>query len=401
MALPLDGIRVLDLSNIVAGPLCSYQLAMMGAEVIKVERPDTGDLSRKMGADLSLGKIHMGVSFLSTNAGKKSMTLNLKQEQGRVIFRELVKDADVVFENFRPGVMERLGLGYDSLRAVNPGLVYCAVSGFGQDGPLSQRPAYDQIIQGFSGLMSVTGTPESGPFRAGYLVCDAMGAMTAAFAIAAALCRKKDTGEGAFIDVSLIESTLASMASWVVSTYQNAGKVPVPMGNENHSAAPSGTFQTKDGLLNVVNNEQKQFHALCDVVGRPEWKTDSRWADRDDRIRNREEIRVALDEVLRERPAAEWESLFTDAGVPAARVYSVPDIMAHPHLEEREFLKTFDEVPGIGRGATVAKSGYRLSGEDTSPKTPPPQLGEDTAEILGALGYGTDVIEALREEGTI
>ncbi len=401
MALPLDGIRVLDLSNIVAGPLCTYQLAMMGAEVIKVERPETGDLSRKMGADPSLGKIHMGVSFLSLNAGKKSMTLNLKQEQGREIFRQMVKDADVVFENFRPGVMKRLGLGYDSLRALNPGLVYCAVSGFGQDGPLSQRPAYDQIIQGFSGLMSVTGTPDSGPFRAGYLVCDAMGAMTAAFAIAAALCRKKDTGEGAFIDVSLLESTLASMASWVVSNYQNAGKVPVPMGNENHSAAPSGTFQTKDGLLNVVNNEQKQFHALCDVIGKPEWKTDPRWADRDDRIRNREEIRVALDEVLRKKPAEEWERLFTDAGVPAARVYSVPDIMAHPHLEARGFLKTFDEVPGIGRGATVAKSGYRLSSEDTSPKTPPPRLGEDTAKILGELGYDDARIETLREDGTI
>ena len=183
MSKPLAGVRVLDLSNIIAGPLCTYQLAQLGAEVIKIERPGTGDLSRKMGADPSMGRKNMGASFLALNAGKRSITLNIQQEQGREIFRMLLTNADVVFENFRPGVMKRLGLDYDSLKKINPGLVYCAVSGFGQDGPLSKRPAYDQIIQGYSGIMSVTGTEETGPFRAGYVVCDTMGAMTAAFAI--------------------------------------------------------------------------------------------------------------------------------------------------------------------------------------------------------------------------
>jgi formyl-CoA transferase len=401
MTKPLAGVRVLDLSNIIAGPLCTYQLVQLGADVIKVERPGTGDLSRKMGADPAMGRRNMGASFLSSNAGKRSITLNLQQERGREIFRALVKDAHVVFENFRPGVMARLGLGYDDLKKIRPGLVYCAVSGFGQDGPLSKRPAYDQIIQGYSGLMSVTGTEETGPFRAGYVVCDTMGAMTAAFAIVAALYRAQATGEGAFVDVSMLDASLVTMAAWVISNYVNAGDMPRPLGNESHSAAPSGTFPTKDGQINLVNNEQKQFETTCDVLGRPDLKSHPLFADRDDRLKHRKALRQELEAVLRTRTGAEWEKAFSAAGVPAGRIYSVPEILEHPHIKSRRIVKTFEKAGHEGRDVTVSTLGFRLVGEELDLDRPPPELGQDSRDVLREIGLDDAAIETLRREGTI
>src|SRR5688572_25271260 len=210
--LPLHGVRVLDLTNVIAGPLASYQFAMLGAEVIKIEVPGVGDLARKMGSDPELGARQMGASFLALNSGKRSITLNLKEERGKDVFKRLVRDADVVLENFRPGTMKKLALDYEVLKGVNPSLVFCAVSGFGQEGPLAQRPSYDQIIQGFCGIMSLTGDEQTAPTRAGYVVCDTMAAMTAAFAVAAALYRRQKTGEGEMIDVSMLDASLATMA---------------------------------------------------------------------------------------------------------------------------------------------------------------------------------------------
>src|SRR5271166_4157713 len=259
MTLPLHGVRVLDLTNVIAGPLASYQLALLGAEVIKVEVPGVGDLARKMGADPALGKRQMGASYLAMNAGKKSITLNLKSARGKEIFGQLAETADVVLENFRPGAMARLGLTAEMLRARNKRLIYCAVSGFGQTGPLAERASYDQIIQGYCGLMALTGEPETAPVKAGLVVCDTTAAITAAFAIAAALVRRGATGEGETIDVSMLDCALASMTSWVISNYLNAGYEARPIGNHSQTSAPSGTFRTADGPLNIVNNEQKQF----------------------------------------------------------------------------------------------------------------------------------------------
>ena len=233
----LSGVRVLDLTNVLAGPFACYQLAVLGAEVIKVEVPGSGDLARQLGADAELNQRHMGASFLAQNAGKRSITLNLKHAAGKAVFLRLVASSDVVVENFRPGVMDRLGLGYAALKEVRPDLVYCAISGFGQDGPLNGNPAYDQIIQGLSGVMSVTGTPENAPLRVGYPVCDTIGGITAAFAIAAALVKRGRSGEGEFIDVSMLEATLVTMG-WAVSNWLIAGVHPTPMGNENMTAAP-------------------------------------------------------------------------------------------------------------------------------------------------------------------
>jgi CoA:oxalate CoA-transferase len=261
----LDGVRVLDLTNVLAGPFCCYQLAQLGADVIKVEAPGSGDLARQLGADSGLNEKLMGASFLAQNAGKRSITINLKHPTGNKVFRRLVATADALVENFRPGVMDRLGLNYAVLKTLKPDLIYCAISGFGQDGPLKDNPAYDQIVQGLSGVMSVTGDPNTAPLRVGYPVADTIGGITAAFAIAAALFRRERNGEGEFIDVSMLEATLVTMG-WVVSNWLIAGVRPAPMGNENMTASPSGTFKTGVGLLNIAANKQEQFQKLCELI---------------------------------------------------------------------------------------------------------------------------------------
>lgn len=401
MALPLDGVRVVDCTNVIAGPLATYQLVMLGAEVIKIEVPGVGDLARKFGADPELGKKQMGASFFASNSGKKSVTLNLKTDGGKSAFLRLVKTADVVIENFRPGTMEKLGLGYAALSAIQPGLVYCAVSGFGQQGPLSQRPTYDQIIQGFCGLMSLTGDAQTAPIRAGYTVCDAMAAITAAYAICAALYRKATTGHGEMIDVSMLDASLASMAAWLVTNHLNAGDIPIPRGNENPSSSPSGTYRTGDGLLNIVNNEDKHFERTCEVIGRPELKTDPRFAVRTTRIRNRDQMKAVLEEALQAKSAAEWEVLFDQAGVPAGRIFTVPEIVRHPQLAAREFFKHFDDVPGADRAIDVPRLGFRMASGLPDVATPPPRLGQHTDAILESLGYAPADIDALRRQGAI
>lgn len=401
MTLPLDGVRVIDLTNVVAGPLASYQLVMLGADVIKIEIPGVGDLSRKMGADPALGKRQMGVSFLTLNAGKKSLTLNLKDDRGKEILKRLVRGADVVLENFRPGTMDDLGLGYDVLKDVNPSIVYCAISGFGQEGPLAQRPAYDQIIQGFCGLMSITGDERTAPTRAGYIVCDSMAAMTASFAICAALYRRAKTGEGEMIDVSMLDASLVTMAAWPVSNYLNAGHAPRPMGNENFSASPSGTFRTADGVLNLVINEEKQWQRLCDALEAPALKTDSRFADRFQRIAHRVELRTVIEELLQAKSAEEWAQQFVEAGVPAGPILKLPDIMRHPHIESRQLVKHFSGVPGVGRDIAVPRLGFRLANDQPDVDSPPPLLSEHTDEILAAAGCSAREIQDLRDAGVV
>lgn len=396
---PLKGIRVLDLTNVLAGPFCGHQLAHMGADVIKVETRGAGDLARQLGADTELNRSHMGVSFLAQNAGKRSITLDLKKPAGKDVFRRLVRGADVVLENFRPGVMSRLGLGFDELKNENPRLVYCAISGFGQSGELSSLPAYDQIIQGMSGVMSITGDPESAPLRVGYPVADTVGGLTAAFAIAACLA-DRNREDAVFIDVSMLEAVMATMG-WVVSNYLIAGRVPQPMGNENMTASPSGTFRTRDGLINIAANKQEQFEKVCEILGRPEWVSDSRFIDRHARLKNRAELKQLMEIEMAEKTTEEWWNLLREAGVPSGPVYSVPEVLEHPHLASRGMIAHYGNVPGVGRDLRIVRTGFQVNGATPSVEAPPPRLGEHTRAILEEHGYTFEEIVALESQEVI
>ncbi|WP_320783276.1 CoA transferase [Streptomyces sp. CRN 30] len=396
----LEGVRVLDLTNVLAGPYAGYQLALHGADVVKVEVPGSGDLARQLGADRELGEELLGASFLAQNAGKRSLTLNLKDPDGREALLRAVREADVLLENFRPGVMDRLGVGWKTLSAENPRLVYCAISGFGQTGPLRDRPAYDQIIQGLSGMMSVTGTPDTAPLRAGFPVADTLGGMAAAYAVAAALVRRGRTGEGAFVDVSMLESALTAMG-WVTSNYLISGREPQPMGNENFTAAPSGTFRTADGHLNIAANRQQQFTTLCRLIGREDLTADPRFTHPADRKTHRDALRDEVESALAARPAAEWEEILSDAGVPAARVLSVPDALGLDHLATRGFVHDLPFPDGRERRLSVLGSPVRVDGEPAASPAPPPLLGEHTDDVLAELGYTAVEITALREGGAI
>lgn len=378
MSMPLAGVRVLDLTNVLAGPFCCHQLAHLGAEVIKVERPKGGDLARQLGADAELNRELMGVSFLAQNAGKRSVTLDFKLEEDRARFLDLVVSADVLVENFRPGVMQRLGLDFECLKRVNDRLIYCAISGFGQDGPLANYPAYDQIIQGMSGVMSITGAPDNAPYRVGYPLADTIGGLTAAMAINAALAEKRRQAH--FIDVSMLESVLSTMG-WAVSNLLVAGRAPGPLGNDNVTASPSGTFRTADGLLNIAANKQEQFEALCRVVGHEEWASDSRFCERQARLVHRRALAELIESALERETTEHWWQALVAVGVPAGPVYSVAEALDHPQVRDRGLIERFDDS-GIGRPLEIVSGGYRIDGQAPHVMTPPPRLGADNATLL-------------------
>jgi CoA:oxalate CoA-transferase len=389
----LEGVRVLDLTNVLAGPFATLHLSLLGAEVIKIENPDGGDLARKLGNVPEYNQQLLGTSFLAQNANKKSLTLNLKAEEGKEIFRRLALRADVLVENFRPGVMERLGFSYEQLRKINPKIIYCAITGFGQTGPDASKPAYDQIIQGLSGLMSINGDERLNPLRCGFPVCDTVGGLNAAFAIMAALYHRQRTGKGQFIDIALLDSIMPLMG-WVAANLLIGGQQPVALGNENFTAAPSSMFRTKDGRINIAANQQQQWEDLADELCLSELKTDPRFQERDRRKANRYLLTPLLEARLIQESTAHWVEVFNARGIPAGDVVSLETALNSEQARHRELIAEVDQ-PGIGK-VKIFNLTARFSGTPGAIESPPPMLSEHTDEILTELGYSAEEQRSFR-----
>jgi crotonobetainyl-CoA:carnitine CoA-transferase CaiB-like acyl-CoA transferase len=394
----LDGIRVLDLTNVLSGPFATLHLAWLGAEVIKVENPKGGDLARKLGCVPEYNQKLLGTSFLAQNANKKSITLNLKEPKAKEIFRELVKNADILVENFRPGVMNRLELGYDALAEINPGLVYCAISGFGQTGPDAKKPAYDQIIQGLSGEMSINGDESLNPLRAGFPICDTNGGLNAAFGIMSALFHKQRSGEGQFIDVALLDSIMPMMG-WVAANLMIGGQQPSLLGNENFTAAPSGTFKTADGYINIAANKHEQWVSVTEILAIEELQEDPRFKERDTRKVNRFELKPLIEEKLQENSTEFWAKQFNAKGVPSGAILSLEDALnaaqiQHRNTFEKVKLEGVGEIPLFNMTAKFTKTPGKT-------ETAPPILSANTVEILGEIGYSTEELDELKNKGII
>jgi CoA:oxalate CoA-transferase len=394
----LEKVRILDLTNVLSGPFATMHLALLGADVIKVENPEGGDLARKLGNVSNLNKQLMGTSFLAQNANKKSLTLNLKIDEAKEIFRKLVQTADVLVENFRPGVMDRLGFSYQKLSEINPRLVYCAISGFGQTGPDAFKPAYDQIIQGLSGVMAINGDERLNPLRCGFPVCDTVGGLNAAFAIMAALFYREKSGTGQFIDVSLLDSIMPLMG-WVAANLLIGSQQPVLLGNDNFTAAPSGTFVTKDGYINIAANQQKQWEDLADVLGVPELKADPRFQERDTRKANRKLLTPLLEAKLKENTTVYWVELLNDKGIPSGDIVSLETALTSEQAKHRRVIEEVQE-DGIG-AIKVFNLTAKFSKTPAKITAAPPRLSAHTEEILKSLNYNDKDIKAFKEKGAI
>ncbi len=396
MAKPLSGIKVLDLTRVLAGPFCTMLLQDLGAEVLKVEMPEKGDDSRHFGPF----KEGRSLYFMSINRGKQSMTLNLKTDEGREILRKLVSESDVLVENFRPGVMEKLGLGWDALHQLNPRLVYAASSGYGHTGPDSQKPAYDILAQAEGGIMSVTGWPGQDPVRVGASLGDITAALFTANGIMAALYQRESTGLGQKVDVSMLDCQVAILEN-ALARYQVTQTPPVPLGNRHPTITPFQAFKTADDYIVVAMGNDALWASFCTAVDRESWIQDERFATNRARTENIDTLNTdALEPLFAERTSEEWIDLLQKAKVPHARINTIDKVMAHPQVLARNMVVEVDD-PVAGR-VQIAGNPIKMSGlADESMRPPIPELGQHTDEVLESLGLSPEKIRSLRESGTV
>lgn len=397
---PLKGLRVVDLSQVLAGPYATYLLALMGAEVLKIEKPGEGDWTRDGGGVPELVERKLGLSYLVQGANKKSVTLDLKTSEGLEIAKKLVATADIFIENFKPGVAERLGLGFDAVRTLAPRVVYCSISAFGQTGPFSGRPAYDHVIQGMCGIMKTTGQPGSGPTKVGSPYVDYATGMNAALAVVSGVLETQRTQAAVQVDVSMLDTSLMLMAS-LLSTHLTTGWVPQQTGNEAWSQSPSsGAFETSDGVLMLAANNEPQFQRMCHAIGAPEVLQDIRWSTQSDRTLNAASLRDKLNAIFLTRPAAEWEMVLAEVAVPAGRVRGLEEILQEDQIAARCLMSTLD-IEGMDRPVHVPALSFIANGQATTASRIPAALGADTESVLGSLGYDVSTIEIFRKTGVI
>jgi crotonobetainyl-CoA:carnitine CoA-transferase CaiB-like acyl-CoA transferase len=397
MTRPFEGVRILDFTQVLAGPYASYQLALLGADVIKVERRGGEDM-RRTPLSREWADRNMAPPFIAVNGNKKSLTLDLQKPAAREIVRKLAADADIVMENFRAGVMDRLGLGYQALSAINPRLIYCAISGFGQTGPSSNEAGYDGKIQAMSGIMAITGHAEMGPTRAGFAVCDILSGATGAFALASALYQRTRTGKGQFVDVSMLEASLAYLTTQVAD-YTVAGHKQQQAGNQAVSRkVTANLFRAKDSYLLLAVNDEKQYRALMTTIGRSDTLADPRFADWFSRKAHETDLRAVIETALAEQDSKTWERRLNDAGAPCASIWKIEEIIDHPQIAARGVLQTVDSPYGplrlMGSGFQMAHGGGRLD-------TLAPAAGADTDAVLTSLGYDAAAIAALRADAIV
>ena len=400
MATPLDGIKVLDLTRVLAGPYATMLLCDLGAEVIKIEQPGTGDESRNFGPF----KNGFSLYFMSVNRGKRSITLNLKTQRGREIFLQLVKQCDVVVENFRPGTMQKLGLDYDTLKAAYPSLIYAACSGFGQTGPSAQQGAYDMIIQGMGGIMSITGEPPSpdekrAPVRVGTSISDITAALFTTIGILSALHHRHQTGRGQLVDVAMLDSLVAVLENAVVR-YFATGEVPQPLGSRHPAITPFEAFASADGYVIIAIGNDTLWEKFCEHVGRRELISDARFRTNADRTANHSELFPVLSEILRQRTTDAWIDALEKIGVPCGPINAMDKVVNHPQVQAREMITQV--VHQITGAVEVPGMPIKLSETPGSVNAPAPSLGEHTTAVLTELlGMRRDEVEKLRQEGVV
>ena len=392
---PLAGMRVLELAQIMSGPTAGMMLADLGADVIKVEKLPGGDDSRGY-TDPRINGV--SAPFLMMNRNKRGLALNLKQAQGREVLLRLAGRADVLLENFRTGTMDKLGLGAEVLRAANPGLIYCAVSGYGHSGPYAEKGGFDLIAQGFGGLMSITGEPGGPPAKVGPPVSDINGGILAALGITAAWAHKLRTGEGQVVDTSLMEAAL-QQTFWHASVYFATGVSPGPTGSAHILAAPYQAFHALDGWINIGGANQANWERIAEVLGHPEWRTDPRFATNTARKENLPVLVELMNAVLATRTRAEWLAAFDAAGVPAGPVHSIGEALEHPQTLAREMVVETNH-PQAGPVKSIGCP-IRFSATPASVTRPAPLLGEHSREVLREHGYGEQEIDALIADGVV
>jgi crotonobetainyl-CoA:carnitine CoA-transferase CaiB-like acyl-CoA transferase len=395
MARPFEGIRIIDITHVLAGPFAAYQLGLMGADVIKVEHPDDPDQSRDSGTDNELNHAGMGTGFLTQGSNKRSITLNLKTEQGREILRKLVKTADVLVENYRPGAFDALGLGYEELRKINPRLIYASFSAFGQTGPKRHRTAYDHVIQSTSGIMAMTGTPEVNPVKIGAPAIDYATGTMGAYALSAALFQRERTGLGQRIDMAMLDVAMILMASHVTGYLRN-GAHPKPAGNTQHHAT-NMAYETADGLVMLGASNLRQQKRLWTVLERPDMIKRTNDARTADFARERD----ALAGILLARTAAEWEGWFQDRHVPASRVRTMGEALADPQIASRNLLHRFESAPGVDGAFTVPVAAFKFEHDGPRVDRAPPLFGQHNQEVLAELGYTATEIAGLKTANII